>query len=165
MRSYWKGTFFILAALFVIFVGLAFYRERSEAPTITPPAGRGGLGTVPAPDGREQAYKDLIRIDTPRPESTVSSPLTIRGVARGPWFFEASFPVILTDWDGRIIAEGSARAEGEWMTTEYVPFTAELVFVPDTRVSDRGALILRRSNPSGLPEHEEAFEITVFFAR
>lgn len=120
---------------------------------------------VPFEENEARFYKDLIRVDTPLPESTVSSPLTVRGAARGNWFFEASFPVILTDWDGRIIAEGIAQAEGEWMTTEYVPFTAQLTFTPDTEVSNRGSLILKKDNPSALPEHDDAFEFTVYFAQ
>lgn len=108
-------------------------------------------------------YKDMVKVETPLPESEISSPLTIKGEARGGWFFEASFPVILTNWDGLIIAEGVATAQGEWMTSEYVPFEATLEFTVDTSVSNRGALILKKDNPSGLPEHDDAFEYTVYF--
>lgn len=108
-------------------------------------------------------HDDLIRIYDPLPERVLSSPLTIRGEARGTWFFEADFPVVLTDWNGRIIAEGFATAEGDWMTEEYVPFTATLTFDADTSVSNRGFLILQKDNPTGLPEFDDAFEIMVFF--
>ncbi len=112
---------------------------------------------------------DLITLLTPVPQGVVSSPLTIAGQARGQWFFEASFPIVLTNWDGLIIAEGYATAEGDWMTTEFVPFTAELTFTsPFTTTSpefmQRGSLILHKSNASGLPEHDDALEITVRFA-
>lgn len=108
-------------------------------------------------------HNDAIRVSTPLPESTISSPLVIEGEARGTWFFEGDFPVFLTNWDGLIIAEGFATAEGEWMTEDYVPFTAELTFTSDTSVSDRASLILQKSNPSGLPEHYDAFEYTLYF--
>ena len=108
-------------------------------------------------------YKDLIRVTTPLPESMISSPLVIKGEARGGWFFEASFPVILTNWDGLIIAEGYAEAKDDWMTTDYVPFEAVLEFAADTLVSNRGALILKKDNPSGLSENDDAFEYTVYF--
>lgn len=111
------------------------------------------------------SYRDLIRVETPLPESNISSPLLIRGEARGSWYFEARFPVVLTDWDGRIIAQGIAEAHGDWMTTEYVPFTALLQFTPDTRVSERGSLILEKSNPSGLSENGDAFEFSVSFEK
>lgn len=107
---------------------------------------------------------DLIRLDLTLPGSRIASPLKLSGKARGNWFFEASFPIVLVDWDGRIIAETHATAEGDWMTTDFVPFSATLVFTkPDTSVSNRGALILRKDNPSGLPENDDALELPVFF--
>ena len=87
-------------------------------------------------------------------------------MARGTWYFEASFPVVLPDWDGKIIAEGIAHAQSDWMTTNYVPFTATLDFtVQDTTdpALMRGSLILQKDNPSGLPEHDDALEIPVVF--
>ncbi|MDP2630316.1 MAG: Gmad2 immunoglobulin-like domain-containing protein [Candidatus Uhrbacteria bacterium] len=105
---------------------------------------------------------DLIRLDTPRPNQAIRSPLTIAGEARGSWFFEASFPVVLTNWDGLIIAQGVATAESEWMTSDFVPFKATLIFAVDkTAYSNKGTLILRKDNPSGLPEHDDALEIPV----
>lgn len=108
---------------------------------------------------------DLIRLSSPLKEQVVESPLMIKGEARGTWFFEGSFPIVLTDWDGKIIAETTAKAEGDWMNENYVPFSAELNFTPDTKVSNRGSLILRKDNPSGLTQNDNALEITVFFAK
>lgn len=111
------------------------------------------------------SHADLIRLDSPRPNQSVISPLTILGEARGNWFFEASFPVFLTDWDGRIVAQGIATAKSEWMTTDFVPFEATLTFTVDENIySNRGTLILKKDNPSGLPEHDDALEIPVVFA-
>lgn len=110
-------------------------------------------------------FSDLIFLKTPLPGERIKSPLIIKGEARGFWYFEADFPVILTDWDGLIIAEGTAQAQGDYgMTEEFVPFEATLNFEkPDTKVSDRGALILKKDNPSGLPENDDTLEITVFY--
>jgi hypothetical protein len=108
---------------------------------------------------------DLIVIEQPLPESVVYSPLKITGRARGTWFFEASFPIVLTNWDGLIIAQAPAQATTDWMTTDWVPFEATLVFNVDTSVSSRGALILRKDNPSGLPQFDDAREMTVFFGK
>lgn len=123
------------------------------------------------------AYKDLIRVSDPKKEQTISSPLMIEGEARGTWYFEATFPVTLVDWDGRIIAEHYAEAQGgpdaevgaNWMTEDFVPFKATLEFESPYKPGDpdfmkRGAVILRKSNPSGLPEHDDALEFTVFFS-
>jgi len=105
---------------------------------------------------------NLIKLETPVSGASISSPLVVKGQARGTWFFEGSFPVVLVDWDGKIIGTGIAQAQGEWMTTEFVPFLATLKFTkPDVSVSNRGALILRKDNPSGLPQNDDALEITV----
>lgn len=114
--------------------------------------------------GNELEKADLIRINTPRPNSIINSPLIIKGEARGVWFFEASFPVVLIDWDGKVIAQGIAQAKGEWMTTEFVPFEAKLIFTLDKNTySNKGTLILKKDNPSGLPEHDDLLEIPVVF--
>ncbi len=126
---------------------------------------RNGTQTFTENIGNELEKANLIRIDYPRPNQAITSPLVIRGEARGNWFFEASFPVFLTDWDGRIIAQGIATAKGEWMTTDFVPYEATLTFIVDKDVySDRGTLILRKDNPSGLPANDDAMEIPVIFS-
>jgi hypothetical protein len=107
-------------------------------------------------------YKDLVILNSPLKEERISSPLIIRGKARGTWFFEASFPVILTDWDGLIIAEGFATAKENWMTEDFVEFEGYLNFEKPS-YGKRGSLILKKDNPSGLPEHDDALEITIFF--
>lgn len=115
--------------------------------------------------GNELDKTDHIRLDSPRPNQVVKSPLIVAGEARGDWFFEASFPVVLTNWDGLIIAQGIAQAKGDWMTSEFVPFETIITFTVDKNAySKKGSLILRADNPSGLPEHDDALEIPVVFA-
>lgn len=107
---------------------------------------------------------NLISLASPAPLAEISSPVHISGEARGPWYFEASFPVFLADWDGKIIAQGVATAEGNWMTTEFVPFTATLTYNSadiSGQYSNKGTLILKKDNPSGLPEHDDALEVPV----
>ncbi|MFH1286806.1 MAG: Gmad2 immunoglobulin-like domain-containing protein [Candidatus Magasanikbacteria bacterium] len=114
--------------------------------------------------GNELEKADSIRIDSPRPNTGISSPLQITGQARGVWYFEGDAPVILTDWDGKIIAEGYITAQDEWMTEEFVPFKGELHFeVP--ALYDRGTLILQKDNPSDLPKYDDALEIPIFFEK
>lgn len=110
---------------------------------------------------RPAEYNDLIRVFTPLPEAAITSPITITGEARGQWFFEASFPIVVVDANGLIIGEGFAATDGEWMTTDYIPFTATVTFNADTSVSDQGAIILQRNNPSDLPENDDSFEYEV----
>ncbi|MDO8492224.1 MAG: Gmad2 immunoglobulin-like domain-containing protein [bacterium] len=127
------------------------------------------------------SYKDLINVSSPLPGAVINSPMKVIGSARGNWYFEASFPVVLTDWDGRIIAQSIATAKGDptradgasptsngagWMTTEFVPFEATLIFTADKDAySNKGTLILKKDNPSGLPQNDDAMEIPVFFEK
>lgn len=109
--------------------------------------------------GNELEKSDLILIENPRPTQQVSSPLEIRGRARGTWFFEASFPVKLLDDSGATLARGIATAQGEWMTTDFVPFTATLTYgVPSV---GPGTLVLQKDNPSGLPENDDQLIVPV----
>lgn len=90
----------------------------------------------------------------------VVSPLTITGRVPGSWSFEANFPVQLLASDGSVIAETPATLEGDWMTSELVPFTATLSF--DTgEAGNTGSLILRKSNPSDLPENADSLTLPV----
>jgi hypothetical protein len=108
--------------------------------------------------------KDLITLLSPMPGSIITSPVTLQGMARGQWFFEGSFPVTIVDWNGLIIGEGYATAQSEWMTEDFVPFVGTVSFtVPPETPYRRGAIILRKDNPSGLPQHDDALEIPVTF--
>lgn len=107
---------------------------------------------------------DLIVVDAPRMGDHISSPLTVTGRARGPWYFEASFPIELLDENGNKIPLDPpyATARGDWMTAEFVPFSAIVTFNPPP-AGRRGTLILRKDNPSGMLEHDRALEIPVSF--
>ena len=105
---------------------------------------------------------DHIRLDSLRPNDEIESPLIITGEARGTWFFEGDFSVILTNWDNLIIAETFATAEGDWMTEDFVKFRLELEFVKSD-YKDSGTLILKKDNPSGRPELDDALEIPIRF--
>ncbi len=111
---------------------------------------------------------ERVRVTSLVPGAVVTSPLSLTGEAAG-WYFEGSFPVTLVNWDGLIIAEGVATAQGDWMTSEFVPFVATLTFTSPYEDGEpdfmkRGAIILKKDNPSGLPENDAAKEIPVSFA-
>ncbi len=121
-------------------------------------------------DGRsfvEPIAKDLsdtIVVDTPKSGDIVTSPIHITGKARGNWFFEASFPIeLVEDVSNEVLARGIATAKGEWMTAEFVPFQAELVFnFPNrTMAVTSGRLVLKKDNPSGIPEYDDSISIPV----
>lgn len=158
MNKYTISTGIIL--LGIIGVWLAF-----DAYTVEAPVNDVVQDIVPA-DVRAhiESKADLIQIVTPVVGSVVASPITVTGQARGYWFFEGSFPIVITDWNGLIIGEGYATAQGEWMTEEFVPFVADVSFVfPAQTPYKNGTLIFKKDNPSGLPEHDDALEIPVVF--
>lgn len=109
-----------------------------------------------------QASSDLISVFLPFPGAVVGKTFTVTGEARGYWFFEGSFPLSLTQPDGTVLFSGIATAEGEWMTEEFVPFSADIT-VNDQSYIGPATLTLSRDNPSGMPEHDAymSFDIVV----
>jgi len=84
-----------------------------------------------------------------------------RGLARGTWYFEATFSAELVDANGNLLTELPVMAEGDWMTEDFVPFSAMISF--STPQTNTGKLILRKANASGLPEHDDSVEAPVAF--
>lgn len=105
---------------------------------------------------------NLIAVDAPAKNVTVSSPLVISGTARGTWYFEASAPVQLLDANGNVIAQGHISTQGDWMTEDFVPFKATLTF-PTQPAGSKGTLVLQNDNPSGDPSRQEQLNIPVKF--
>jgi hypothetical protein len=116
---------------------------------------------VPEPVVEKPISTDLIKVTTPTPNLSVTSPLEISGEAKGPWFFEGSAPVKLLDANSKVLAEGIAQAQGDWMTENFVPFTASLTF--STPTTSTGTLVLSKDNPSGLPANDKSVSIPVKF--
>lgn len=109
------------------------------------------------PLAKRSSLRAYVRLSSPAPEASLRSPLAISGQAVGPWFFEASFPVELVTTGGTVLASHYVMADGNWMTADFVLFEGELPF----QVSEptEGFLVLRRANPSGLPQHDAAVRV------
>lgn len=107
------------------------------------------------------ASSNLIVPALPFPGAVVGKSFSVIGMARGTWFFEASFPVEVIDKNGKTLAKGFAQAEGEWMTENFVLYKGDIK-VPDTYIGP-ATLVLRKDNASGLPEHDASisFPITI----
>jgi hypothetical protein len=101
-----------------------------------------------------------LRIDSLDADERVSSPLTITGAARG-WYFEASFPVKLLDAAGNVVAQAPAQAQGDWMTSDFVPFEVTLTWSGNT--SGEGTVVFAKDNPSGLPANDAEVRVPVEF--
>lgn len=109
----------------------------------------------------KKALTELIKADQPLPNRDIESPLTVKGSAKGYWYFEGDFPVRLTDKDGNVLADTFATAQENWMSKGWVPFEATIEY--ESPGDERGFLILQRANPSGLPENAREMRIPVIF--
>ena len=138
------GTLVVIIAIGLLF----FYNAKEKSPSS-------------APQGVSQ-YKDLVRLSEPVAGQVLTNPFWVRGEARGGWFFEANFPIALISDDGRELASGIAQAQASWMTSEYVPFRAELT-IPGQTKGTSAKLIIKKANPSGRPDLGDSFEIPVKF--
>ncbi|MHB1330869.1 MAG: Gmad2 immunoglobulin-like domain-containing protein [Minisyncoccota bacterium] len=109
-----------------------------------------------------EAVSDEVVIESPTSGSTVSSPITLTGRARGSWYFEASAPVSVMDATGEIIGNGYVTANGEWMTTEFVPFSGTITF-DNVNNAEGGAIVFMNDNPSGDESRAKYVAIPVYF--
>lgn len=147
----------VVVIALIIVAALIMLASPATAPTTS---NNGGTGTTD--HGNAAAKADLIKATLPLPGSKVTSPLTITGQARGTWYFEASFPYELKNAQGITIAQGPVQAQGDWMTTDFVPFSVVITF-PAQPAGSKGTLILHKDNPSGLPQNEDHLIIPVVF--
>ncbi|RJR12612.1 hypothetical protein C4585_03295 [Candidatus Parcubacteria bacterium] len=117
------------------------------------PTGNGN-GNIPS----RPFTSENINVSSPLPNASVAKTIIVRGEARGTWYFEASFPLEVLDKDGNSIAMSYATAQGEWMTTEFVPFEGEILV---QNYSGPATLVLHKDNPSGLPEHDDSVSLPI----
>ena len=139
----------ILVGVALIIAGVAYWYLAQSTPVSAP------VAATPA------SKDDLIVVNTPLPNTEIESPLLIQGKARGNWYFEASFPVSLYDEAGNQLGIMPVQADGEWMTTDYVPFSEQFTFATST--TSTGTLVFKKDNASGLPEHDNELRIPVRF--
>lgn len=119
--------------------------------------GRTFAEEIPEKITYNNATPDSISVELPFPGAVTGKEFSIIGKARGNWFFEASFPILILDKDGKVIFEGPATAQGEWMTEDFVPFKID-VKVPESYIGP-ATLVLKKDNPSG----ESQFDASISF--
>lgn len=146
-------TILIIVAAIILFV----LPGNTQAPTTTSPT---PTTTPVAADTRPQIAGRIV-VESIKQGGKISSPLTLEGTARG-WYFEASFPVEIQNASGTVIAQGPAQAQSDWMVDAFVPFKITLTF-PAQPAGSVGKVVLRKDNPSGLPENDQSLEIPVTF--
>ena len=106
------------------------------------------------------ATSGVISVTTPTPDSVTGKEFEVRGTARG-WYFEGSFPIEIQDVNGKVLVAVPAQAQSDWMTSSLVSFIAKIK-IPSNYIG-KATLILKKDNPSGLPEHDASmsFPITI----
>jgi hypothetical protein len=116
---------------------------------------------APVPSAPSFAKNDFLVVDTPSINAVIKSPITVSGSAKGTWYFEATFPVKVLDSDGEIIGRGIAHANGDWMTENFVPFSAVVSF--EAKAGSKGEVVFEKDNPSGLPENAAELRVPIIF--
>lgn len=111
--------------------------------------------------GNELEYRDEILISNPRPNQKIKSPVTITGKARGNWFFEASLSAEIVDSDNKHLSDIILTAKGEWMTEDFVEFKGTFEF--EKPESNKGKVVIKNANPSGMEENQKTLIIPVEF--
>jgi hypothetical protein len=160
-----RNTKIITSVLFIIALAIAlfvFISKRSEAPIVNEEVNVGVNGEVKSNEN-VPLLSDMIIIDSPKMGETITQgTLHVSGKARGSWYFEASAPFEVRGQDNELIKQSYITAQGEWMTTEFVPFKGEITFtVPDGMKS--GFIVFRNDNPSGDPSRDKSVSIPVKF--
>jgi len=151
------GVLLIAVLAYVALTALGPVTTDTDSTATTTPQEDTSTTTEPV-----ESPSGTIRVSSPQPGQTVGIPLELSGEARGYWFFEATAPVVVTNWDGLIIGEGYITADDDWMTQEYVPFSGSINYsLPADSYSATGTIIFQKANPSDLPENDDAFEIRV----
>jgi len=103
--------------------------------------------------------ENSIRVRVPGAHQILKSPFTALGEARGVWFFEGDFPVKVLDEEGNLIKMAIAKAQGDWMTEDFVPFLVRIDF--NVEKTTYGTLVFQKDNPSGLPQNDFEFAVPI----
>lgn len=148
-----KNITYIVIGIILIILGIVWW-SRSEPAPVMP---------IEVPSEQRITYKnataDNIVVDLPTPGAVVGKDFSVIGKARGNWYFEASFPIEILDANGNQLAIKPAQAQGEWMTTEFVPF--KLDFTLSQSYIGPATVVLRKDNASGLPEHDASISFPI----
>lgn len=118
-----------------------------------------GAGATSTAATTTPGIADLITVD---PIVLSSTTAIVTGKARGSWYFEASFPIQIKNASGTVIAQNPGQAQGDWMTTDFVPFSAALTY-PAEPSGSHGTAVLKNDNPSGDPAKQKEVDIPIIF--
>jgi immunoglobulin-like protein involved in spore germination len=144
---------FLIAMLMISIVVLSLELFFPMPPPVGPPQPQEPFNGIP----------DFIEVYSPKPNQVVcgDGSVTVTGRAKGYWYFEATFPVTVVDVHEQPIGEWYAEAQSDWMVSTWVPFKGVIPFREPQGME--GKIVFHKSNASGLPEHDMAYEMPVKF--
>jgi hypothetical protein len=148
-----KKLVIAVLVLVVLVGGYAVLAGVANAPTVEEGALNAGTSAY------VNASQDIILVASPQPGESVGQTFSIKGSARGYWYFEASFPIEVRDSNGNVIGQAIAQADGDWMTEDFVPFTAPVEL--SAPYSGQAIVMLKKDNPSGEPENDASVSFPV----
>ncbi len=122
------------------------------------PTNTGTVGTSTATSTQQST--DIV-VTSPHSGDLVKSPITVTGKAKGSWYFEASAPVKVYDSNGKLLGTSHVQAQGEWMTTDFVPFVGTINFATST--TPTGTIVFMNDNPSGDPARSKSYTLPIRF--
>lgn len=156
------GTVLVVVAFFFLFANRFF--QSGERPENLTPSQEIPMKAPPVvwKSAQSQENKDIL-ISFPQENDSVLSPLLVSGLARGQWFFEATFPLEVVDAHGISLGAGYVQSFSNWMTEEFIPFQGEVEFSEST--TKKGTLIISNANPSGLSKHHREVRVPIQFTR
>ena len=153
---------YIIAAVLPLLMGVIIFLGTFSKPNTPPP--------IMMEDGSDitglsklVTVNDYIYVTSLKEGEIIQSPLTVKGFARGTWYFEASFPVKIVDSKGNVLGQSPAQAESDWMTEQMVPFSGKIEFT--AKEGEKGEVIFEKDNPSGLPENAGELRIPIIFGK
>ncbi len=144
----------IVLAIIVLIIGAISYFVFTK-PKVTQPPTENQTQTTTLP------YSDEIQVVTPAQNEKVVSPIKITGKAKGSWYFEGTFTAELLDSNNTSLGTVQVNAKGDWMSEDFVPFEGDLTF--SSPATKNGTLVIKKDNPSGLPENDKTLSIPVTF--
>ncbi len=115
---------------------------------------------IPETPQQNQSATNPITVDTLTSGQVITLPMTVTGMVVGNWFFEGSFPVFMKDVNGNQIGVALADSSRDWMTTNSIPFSVTL---PVTNYQGAGTLVFTKDNPSGEPQFDASYSVSVVF--
>lgn len=88
----------------------------------------------------------VIVVTEPKPNQLVTSPFKLDGKAVGGWYFDEKLNVRLEDENGKVIMTKEVKAINTTKTNGLVPFVAAISFKDEAISTDKGKLIIEKTN-------------------